>query len=89
MSKTNIDLAVERQTKNTQPEINRNKQEKNQQQHYLNFSKKCDKTRIASVNADSLRTNQSMQNPTLMLTQERIDIACIQETQWKNGHARN
>ena len=47
---------------------------------YLNISQKNGKTRIASINADSLRTNDAINRLTQVLHDNNIDVACIQET---------
>ena len=48
--------------------------------NFLNTKAKQNKTRIATMNVDTLRTKESMDRLTQHLHNQRIDIACIQET---------
>ena len=48
--------------------------------HFLDITKKKATARIASMNVDSLRTNESIRKLALTLKEQNIDIACIQET---------
>ena len=59
-----------------------------EQPNCLNISKKCGKTRITPINADSLRTQGSFQRLTMMPTEERIDIECIQKTHNERADAQ-
>ena len=54
--------------------------EAKKQTHLLDVSKQRPKMRLASMNVDNLRNKESIRKLTTTLKEQKIDIACIQET---------
>ena len=55
-------------------------QDNHPREHFLRMGKKNNKTRIATLNTDNLRTRESISHMAQLLFEKKISIARIQET---------